>query len=138
MARTVRDTKLERWEQRSKLKAERRYFRDIGDGIALCYRRGAAGGSWSVRLRDSDGRYALRALGVADDYLPADGERVLTYRQASAKAVEAAERGPAPSYTVGNACQDYLGWFRENRKSLDATETTIKAHILPAFAERTV
>lgn len=138
MARTVRDTKLEKWEQRSKLKPGRRYFRDIGDGIALCYRRGAAGGTWSARIRGTDGRYVLRALGVADDYLPSDGDRVLTYRHASAKAVEEAERGPAAPYTVDDACKAYLTWFREHRKSIDATEATINAHILPALAGRTL
>jgi hypothetical protein len=35
MARTVRDTKLETWEQRFRLQIDRRYFRDMGDGIAL-------------------------------------------------------------------------------------------------------
>lgn len=140
MARTVRDSKLEKWEQRSKLKPKRRYFRDIGDGIALCYRRGGSdrGGTWAARIRDSKGRYGLRAIGVADDFLPADGKRVLTYRQASAKAVQEAERGPAPSYTVALAIDDYLAWFREHRKSVDETEATINAHIRPSFGDRTV
>ncbi|HEX8741177.1 MAG TPA: site-specific integrase, partial [Casimicrobiaceae bacterium] len=90
MARTVRDAKLEKWEQRSKLKPQKRYFRDIGDGVALCYRRGAANrsGTWAARIRNDQGRYTLRTLGTADDFLPADGDSVLTYRQASARAVE--------------------------------------------------
>lgn len=140
MARTVRDAKLEKWEQRSRLQPQRRHFRDIGDGIALCYRRGSANsnGTWSVRIRDSKGRYALRALGFADDFLPADGERVLTYRQANTAAIAEGERGPAPAYTVAEAAADYLAWFRDNRKSIEATEATIKAHILPAFAARAV
>jgi integrase len=140
MARTVRDSKLEKWEQRSKLHAKQRHFRDIGDGVALCYRRGAANssGTWSVRIRGDEGRYALRSLGVADDFLPADGKRVLTYRQASAKAIQDAERGPAPSYTVADAIDDYVAWFKDHRKSVDATEATIDAHIRPAFEGRTV
>src|SRR5215471_4832018 len=140
MSRTIRDAKLEKWEQRKALANKQRHFRDIGDGIALCYRRGAANrsGTWATRIRASDGRYALRSLGFADDYLPADGERVLTYRQASAKAVKEAERGPAPSYTVGAAIDDYLAWFKEHRKSVDETEATIKAHIRPAFSDRPV
>jgi integrase len=138
MARTIRDARLEKWEQRKNLKVQWRYFRDIGDGIALCYRRGAAGGTWSVRIRDTKGRYALRGLGIADDFLPADGDRVLTYRQATAKAIDEAERGPAPSYAVRDACDDYLEWFRDNRKSIDATQAAIDAHIRPAFADRTV
>ncbi len=140
MTRTVRDSKLEKWEQRSKLKPRQRYFRDIGDGIALCYRRGSSnrGGTWAARIRDGSGRYALRTIGVADDFLPADGARVLTYRQASAKAIEEAQRGPAPSYTVAKAIDEYLAWFREHRKSVDQTEATIAAHIRPAFGDRSL
>src|SRR5439155_8621242 len=116
----VRDAKLEKWEQRKGLTAGQRHFRDIGDGVALCYRRGAANrsGTWSARIRGDDDRYALRSLGVADDFLPADGKRVLTYRQASAQAIVEAERGPAPSYTVSNAIDDYVAWFKDHRKSI--------------------
>lgn len=45
---------------------------------------------------------------------------------------------PAPSCTVKDACDDYLAWFRDNRKSVEATEATVNAHILPAFLNRTV
>jgi integrase len=139
MARTVRDSKLEKWEQRSRLVPKRRYFRDIGDGIALCYRRGGTNvtGTWAARIRDDkNGRYALRSLGAADDYLQADGKRVLTYRQACQRAVEVAERGPTPAYTVNDAIKDYLAWFRENRKSIDETEAAINAHIRPVLGDR--
>jgi integrase len=139
MARTVRDAKLEKWEQRRKLGLRARHFRDIGDGIALCYRRGAsdAGGTWSARLREGE-RYTLRSLGIADDFLPADGDRVLTYRQATAKAIELAGRGPAPDYTVSRACDEYLAWFEDHRKSVDATKATIEAHIRPALGDAVV
>src|SRR5215831_9411524 len=141
MARTVRDARLEKWEQRKDLALKRRHFRDIGDGIALCYRRGGASrvGTWAARLRGDDGRYALRSLGVADDnLLPADGSRVLTYRQASHKAIDEAQRGPAPSYTVATAIDDYLAWFREHRKSVKETEAAIEAHIRPALKDHAV
>jgi integrase len=141
MARTVRDAKLEKWAQRKDCAAKQRYYRDIGDGIALCYRRGGPNvvGTWSVRIRGADGRYALVSLGVADDnVLPADGERVLNYRQACAKAIEEAARGPKTAYTVADAIDDYLAWYREHRKAIEATEATIKAHIRPALGHRPV
>jgi hypothetical protein len=140
MARTVRDAKLEKWEQRKSLKPKRHY-RDIGDGIALCYRRGAGAalGTWSVRIRGTDGRYSLISLGVADDnVLPADGERVLTYRQACTKAIEEAARGPKSAYTVGDAIDDYMVWFREHRKAVEATEATIRTHIRPALGDKPI
>ena len=80
MARTVRDAAIGTRESRLKLKAGRRYWRGIHEGLALCYRRGGQGsGSWSARLKLSDGRYALRALGTADDHAPANGADVLTF-----------------------------------------------------------
>ena len=72
MARTVRDSRLEKWEQRRSLKAKQRHFRDIGDGIALCYRRGAANrsGTWAVRVRGQDGRYSLISVSYTHLTLP--------------------------------------------------------------------
>ena len=63
---------------RLKLKRGIRHWKGIHDGLALGYRRGAAGsGTWSARLRLDSGRYALQALGTADDYAEANGRDVL-------------------------------------------------------------
>ena len=35
--------------------------------------------------------------------------------------------------TVGQAAENYLEWFRVHRKSVAATETALKAHILPKW-----
>src|SRR5512134_808677 len=88
MARTVRDAAIGTRESRLKLKGGRRHWRAIHDGLALCYRRGGQGsGTWSARLKLSDGRYALRALGTADDHAPANGTDVLTFAQAQKSAL---------------------------------------------------
>ena len=92
MARTVRDASLGSREARLKLKAGQRHWRGIHEGLALCYRRGGEGsGTWSVRLRLSNGSYALRYLEKADDYAPANGHDVLSFQQAQKRAIEYGE-----------------------------------------------
>jgi integrase len=113
--------------------------------LALCYRRGGQGsGSWSARLKLSDGRYALRALGTADDHAPANGADVLTFAQAQkaalglqdqAKRDEGIVTRPA---TVAEAAEAYLTWFRAHRKSVKETEHCIRVHVLPYLGERRI
>jgi len=92
MARTVRDSKLGTRQGRldsKHVKTGKRYFKAIQDGLALCYRRSSDGfGTWSVRIRQADGRYVLERLGSADDTASANGQTVLTFAQAQRKAQE--------------------------------------------------
>jgi integrase len=145
MARSVRDARLDRREARLKLKRGVRHYREVGDGLALCYRRTTAGyGKWSVRLRDEDGKYALRPLAAADDHEDANGVDVLSYFQAQDQARKAADRWRtesgkiAPPLTVAQAAENYRNWFRQHRKSVQATESAINGHILPALGEELV
>ena len=145
MARTVRDAALGTRESRLKLKARRRYWRGIHDGLALCYRRGKRGsGSWSARLRLSNGTYALRILGVADDYENADGSNVLTFRHAQHEAItlyEEARRNEGAvmhPLTLREAAERYLAWFRGHRRSIRETENAVNAHILPNLGDRRI
>lgn len=145
MARTVRDAAIGTRESRLKLKAARRYWRGIHEGLALCYRRGKQGsGTWSVRLKLADGTYVLRALGSADDHAPANGADVLAFGQAQKRAIALADQvkrdegtivSPA---TVAEAAEKYLAWFREHRKSVTETEHTVRVHILPALGARRI
>jgi integrase len=107
--------------------------------LALRYRRTAQGyGVWYARIVDDRGNAREPRIGTADDYADADGKSVFDWKQAQAQARKLAERGPAPSYTVANAIDDYLAWFGEHRKSVEATEATIKAHIRPSLGDCTV
>jgi len=146
MARTVRDAAIGTRESRlGKCKPGRRYWRAIHEGLALCYRRGGQGsGSWSARLKLSDGRYALRTLGTADDHAPANGADVLTFAQAQkaalalqdqAKRDEGIVTRPA---TVSEAAEKYLAWFRQHRKSVKETEHSYRVHIKPALGDRRI
>ena len=145
MPRTVRDKAIGTRESRLKLKSGLRHWRGIHEGLALCYRRGGQGsGTWSARLKRSDGRYALRGLGSADDHAPANGVDVLTFAQAQQRALIIQEQvkrdqgiitRPA---TVAEAAENYMAWFREHRKSVTGTEHCVRVHILPALGQRRI
>ena len=145
MAHTVRDANLESREARLRLKKEARHWTRIHSGLSLCYRRGPGGsGTWSARLLLESGRYALKSLGVADDYADADGRKVLAFKDAqkAALAYEAEEQrsggGLDRKLTVKKAADDYLDWFRSHRKGVAMAESAIRTHILPAFGDRTI
>lgn len=91
MARTKRSAKLDtRTARLSKVKIRGRATETLGNGRYLLYRRSStdACGVWSARMRCTDGTMPQERLGIADDYLDANGISVLTYAQA----VEAAGR----------------------------------------------
>jgi integrase len=145
MARTVRDAALENRTKRLKLEREERHFRRVQEGLSLCYRRAQDGvGTWSAKLRQADGRYALERLGEADDYAEANGETVLSFAQAqkaAQKRLEAVQRDGGiirPALTVREASDAYLRWFRAARKSARETENAINAHILPSLGDQLV
>src|SRR5215472_12216231 len=69
------------------------YYIELRRGLAIGYRRGEQGGSWILREFKPDvthkmgGRYVKRRLGVADDELPADGATVLSWEDATTRAL---------------------------------------------------
>jgi integrase len=127
------------------------YWRFIAEGRHLGYRphRGTADlGTWCARLYVGGRSYIYSTLGTADDRAPADGDAVLTYRQALEKAQawcdgeERKAKGLAPrepaSYTVAQCMTDYLGWYAAHRKALGSARLAVEAHILPALGGRQV
>ncbi len=143
MARSARDKRLETRAARLKLSAGMRYWMPIGIGLALGYRRTKEGyGTWSARLMLSPNKYALRALGTADDQQEANGVGVLTFYQAQAKArgvddgVKEAGGILIKPTTVKEASDRYLAWYRENRKGIAMAESAVRAHILPTLGDK--
>ena len=145
MARTVRDTKLEKPAERARLDPRGKpYWRVLESGLHLGYRRTkAGGGSWTARRFIGQRKYSEHGLGFADDLQEADGSTVLTFSQAQAnarewwKAAERAELGIAPAdgpYTVGMALDAYFS-DRERRgsKGLAKDRAAANARILPAL-----
>ena len=128
---------------RSALKpAHTPYFATIDRGLALGYRKSGHGpGTWYGRRRVA-GRYLQRVIGTADDDTEADGQSVLSYRQAVAalerfEDLEPDQSPPARArtsvYTVERAMADYLDWYALERKAVQATRQTIDGHIIPAL-----
>jgi hypothetical protein len=127
VARTVRDTNLEKAAARARLEARGKpYWRVLESGLHLGYRRTkAGGGSWTARRFLGERKYAEHGLGFADDLQEADGVTVLTFSDAQGKArdwwkaAERAELGLAPfggPYTVAMALDAYFT-DRERRGS---------------------
>ncbi|MGN8092254.1 tyrosine-type recombinase/integrase [Methylobacterium sp. 22177] len=117
MAKRVRDAVLDSPTARAKLKQQTKpYFRSIDRGLHLGYRKGKTGGTWVARRYLGDERYAVEALGRADDRQAANGTTILTFQQAQDRArgrvkeVEEAERIAAlgPTITVRNAITAYI------------------------------
>jgi integrase len=136
MARTVRNAKLDTRLARARLPAKKSaYWVSISRGFGVGYRKGAKGGMWLAKVVDGEFRQEA-TLGAADDALDADGERVLDYAQAQAKARDwlvslhgEAKVGP---YTVDRCLEDYIADYRRRGgKALDRLEITTKAFIRP-------
>lgn len=140
MARTNRANLLDNRTARLKLPLKKRFYAGIGQGLALCYRRNSKGvGTWTARIGTHT--YKNRLIGEADDFKDADGQTVFSYFQAAEKA-----RGCEKEHkiglglieqplTVSKATDDYLSWFKLNRKSYKSVLATINAHILPKFGD---
>ena len=58
------------------------YWRAIGKGLHVGYRKGKSSGVWVVRRYLGDQNYSMHAIAEADDVLDADGKDVLDFWQA--------------------------------------------------------
>jgi integrase len=110
MARRVRDSSLESRAARGKLKPSGKpYYKSIGEGLHLGYRKGRTEGKWVVRRYAGAQAYITDTIGVVDDVVDADGTRVLNFWQAQDKAREIGGKmvyaGP---YRVQDALDAYL------------------------------
>ena len=144
MARTLKDTSLDTRAARARLAPRGKpYYRTIEEGLHLGYRkpRGRKGkpavsGKWVMRRYVGGQSYAVRAIGIADDYADADGVAVLNFSQAQNKARDLfkqnahAEAGVGP-YTVAVAMKDYLQDLEHRGKETYDTEFRANAHIVP-------
>ena len=87
MARSIRSPKLENRTSRLKLAPRwKPYAAQVGPGVRLAYRRKATAGSWSVIAADGKGGNWLKAFADADDFEDANGDTVLDFWQAQARA----------------------------------------------------
>ena len=146
MARRVRDANLETRAARSKLKTRPKpYYKVIGPGLHVGYRKGKRAGKWVVRRYAGASSYVVETVAEADDYADADGENVLTFWQAQDHARQIVSK-PVPrneeasrsrAYKVKDAVADYLAEL-EGRASYQDTKHRLTAYALPAFGDKHV
>ena len=143
MARSIRDAKLETRNARSKLPSQKEpYWRLIAQGCHIGYYKGSKSATWVARYRNLQGKYVKTKIGVTDDIRDADGVSILDFNQAQKLAREWYEQqankdlgldhtGP---YTVDQAIEDYLEWYKAHRKSLRSVQYSMNSFVLPEFS----
>jgi integrase len=140
LAKRVRDTDLETRAARSKLKARGKpYYKVIGPGLHVGYRKGKRAGMWVVRRYAGASTYIVETIAEADDYADADGAGVLTFWQAQDQARHLAsspKRSSGP-YKIKDAIADYLTEL-EGRASYTDTKLRLHAYALPELGDKHV
>lgn len=121
MARIVEDAKLESRAARTRLDPRGKpYFRALGPGLHLGYRKSTSGaGRWLIRTGTNGSNYIIETFGDADDAAPADGVEVLDYKQALARARELGGAPPpaAEAFAVDHALDRYLTALERDGRS---------------------
>lgn len=147
MARTVKDVRLQDRASRLRLPVSSDiYWRAINEGCHLGYYRGERGGKWVVRYRKpgSGLGYVKVRIGEADDVRDADGDIVLDWKQAQAKANDwfreqargGAKAGP---FTVSDALDEYQEGFRGKTGGIPTDlRSRIDAIIRPSLGHQEV
>jgi hypothetical protein len=108
-ARRVRDRAIETREARRKLKASGKpYWRAIGKGLHVGYRKGKTNGVWVVRRYLGDQNYSMHTVAEADDVLDADGKDVLDFWQAQEAARNLRQRPKLGAYSAEDTVRDYI------------------------------
>jgi integrase len=140
MARRLRDKDIETREARSKLKARGKpYWKAIGLGLHVGYRKGGRGGVWVVRRYLGDQSYKVERIALADDGEDANGVDVLDFWQAQ-EAAQNMRPGAAlktSAYLVRDAVAAYLEHL-EGRASWHDAKRRLEAFVLPAFGDKAV
>jgi integrase len=137
MAKRVRDSGLDSRAARGKLKPRGKpYYKSIGEGLHLGYRKGQVEGKWVVRRYAGHQSYVTDTIGTADDIADADGTTVLSFWQAQEKAREIGGQlvysGP---YRVQDAVADYLTFLGDRSKVIGGR---IQKHIVAKLGDELV
>ena len=138
MARRVNDRNLDSRDARRKLKASGKpYWRAIGRGLHVGYRKGKTGGVWVIRRYLGKQAYQLETIAEADDFQDANGREVLDFWQAQEVARRVRQSPKRGAYTVRDAVEAYIDRL-EGRASWHDTQKRLEAFVLPVFGDRPV
>jgi integrase len=143
MAGTVKHVRLETASARERLKRGRQpHWQALVEGkVHLGYQRwrGDDEGRWVLRRYVGNGRYRVESLGRADDAASANGERILSYEQAEAKArAMVAVPGKIAHLTVRKAIEHYVEFKRGRGQPVGDLISRTGAHILPVLGDLVV
>jgi integrase len=114
------------------------YFIEIAPGISLGYRRNQGPGGWVLRAADGKGGNKPKTFAVTDDLLEANGETILTYEQARARALKlaGADHGAVPAVKGGMiTVEEAINRYETNLKARGVTNrshrnaTSIRGHL---------
>ncbi len=140
LARRIRESTLDSRDARVKLKVRGKpYWRSIGSGLHVGYRKGRDARRWVARIYIGGGQYVVETIAEADDFADADGFGVLNFWQAQEQARQRADKRTAKGgqrmgpYTVAAAIKDYLDHIAE-KQSAYAVRTRLAAYVTPALA----
>jgi integrase len=149
MARTARSAKLETRDARLKLPrlpGDKPHWQDVHKGLGIGYRPGSQ--AWIIRAHVGGTAYRHKKIGTADDFAPANGEDILSFRQvakrahtvyeellAATEATNSAKVEPEGPYTVRNAIDAYIAFLAAERRTAADARTRADALILPVLGD---
>jgi integrase len=135
VARRLRDKNLESRDARSKLKVSGKpYYKAIGRGLHLGYRKGKTGGVWVVRRYVGSQTYNAKTIAQADDREDANGVEIMDFWQAQEHARSLRPGPQRGAYTVKDAIRDYLGHLEGRASQYDAKKR-LEAYAIPTFGD---
>lgn len=140
MAKKVRDASLDSRTARLRLKARGKpYYKTLGRGLHIGYRKGKRGGVWVVRRYAGAATYTVETIARADDVADADGRDTLDFWQAQEWAWKLSKSPERPSgpYKVKDAVADYLAEL-DGRASYHDTKLRLEAYAIPALGAKHV
>ncbi|MGZ4853476.1 MAG: tyrosine-type recombinase/integrase [Halobacteriota archaeon] len=138
MPRRVKDRNLDSRDARRKLSASGKpYWRAVGKGLHVGYRKGKTSGVWVIRRYLGDRSYKIETIAEADDVIDADGESVFDFWQAQEVARNLRQTPKRSPYTVKDAVMHYLEYL-EGRSSYHDTRKRLEAFVLPVFGDKRV
>src|SRR5262245_32189385 len=110
----------------------------VPPGISLGYRRlENRAGSWSARIADGNGGNRIEAIGVADDFEPANGKDVLSFEQAQDKARTVIRGESSDKITVARALERYEADLLK-RGGLAGNVSRVRHHLPRALLNKEV
>jgi hypothetical protein len=146
MAGTVKHARLESPSARNRLKRGRQpHWQALVEGrvhLGWQCQKGDPAGRWVLRRYIGNRKYRMTALGLANDAGKADGQRVLSFEQAEAKAramVEAPNGGgKIERLTVRQAFERYIEHKHDQGQPVGDVLSRGTAHIVPSLGDLVV